>query len=93
MTDNQKGGVAMKSTTHAHSTRITSRKERTMQHIELRLADTRERQLRFQADRDAERAALDGQARSSLRGQLGRSLVRLGRRVGGESMTAPAWQG
>ena len=82
----------MKSTTHAHSTRITSRKERTMQHIELRLADTRERQLRFQADRDAERAAL-GQAHSSLRRQLGRSLVRLGRRVGGESVTAPAWQG
>jgi len=92
MTDNQKGGVAMKSTTHAHSTRITSRKERTMQHIELRLADTRERQLRFQADRDAERTA-PGQSRSSLRRQLGRSLVRLGRRVGGESMTAPAWQG
>jgi hypothetical protein len=92
MTDNQKGGVAMKSTTHAHSTRTTSRKDRSMQYIELRLADTRERQLRFQADRDAERAAL-GQARSSLRRQLGRSLVRLGRRVGGESVTAPAWQG
>jgi hypothetical protein len=93
MTDNQEGGVAMKPTRHAQSTRTTSRKERTMQHIELRLADTRERQLRFQADRHAERAALDGQTRSSLRGQLGRSLVRLGRRVGGESMTAPAWQG
>ena len=73
-------------------TALTSRKERTMQHIELRLADAGERQQRFQADRDAERAAL-GQARSSLRRQLGRSLVRLGRRVGGESMTAPAWQG
>ena len=63
-----------------------------MQHIELRLADTRERQLRFQADRDAERTAL-GQSQGSLRRQLGRSLVRLGRRVGGESVTAPAWQG
>ncbi|MFL5712076.1 MAG: hypothetical protein ACJ77W_09385 [Chloroflexota bacterium] len=85
----------MTSYEHTQSNRhpLTSRKERTMQHIELRLADTRERQLRFQADRDAERAALDGQTRSSLRGQLGRSLVRLGRRVGGESMTAPAWQG
>jgi hypothetical protein len=71
---------------------LTSRKDRTMQHIELRLADTRERQLRFQADRDAERTAA-AQSRSSLRRQLGRSLVRLGRRVGGESMTAPAWQG
>jgi hypothetical protein len=77
-----------RSNRHPH----TSRKDRYMQHIELRLADTRERQLRFQADRDAERIAL-GQSRSSLRRQLGRSLVRLGRRVGGESMTAPAWQG
>ena len=82
----------MKSTTHAHTTRTTSRKDRSMQYIELRLADTRERQLRFQADRDAERAAL-GQARSSLRRQVGGSLVRLGRRVAGESVTAPAWQG
>ena len=82
----------MQSTRHAQTTRTTSRKERTMQHIELRLADTRERQLRFQADRDAERTAL-AQSRSSLRRQLGRSLVRLGRRIGGESMTAPAWQG
>ena len=77
---------------HAHSTRTTSRKERTMQYIELRLADVGERQQRFQADRDAERAAL-GQARSSLRRQVGGSLVRLGRRVAGESVTAPAWQG
>ncbi len=82
----------MKSTTHAQSTRSTSRKDRSMQYIELRLTDARERQLRFQADRDAERAA-HGQARSSLRRHVGRSLVRLGRRVGGESVTAPAWQG
>jgi len=84
----------MTSYEHTQSNRhpLTSRKDRTMQHIELRLADTRERHLRFQADRDAERAAL-GQARSSLRRQVGRSLVRLGRRVGGESVTAPAWQG
>jgi hypothetical protein len=63
-----------------------------MQHIELRLADVGERHSRFQADRDAERSAL-GQDRSSLRRQLGESLVRLGRRVGGDAMTAPAWQG
>ena len=63
-----------------------------MHYIELRLADARERQLRFQADRDAERAA-SGLARSSLRRHVGESLVRLGRRVGGESVTAPAWQG
>jgi hypothetical protein len=71
---------------------LTSRKDRTMQYIELRLTDVGERQSRFQADRDAERAAL-GQARSSLRRQVGRSLVRLGRRVAGDAMTAPAWQG
>jgi hypothetical protein len=92
MTDNQKGGVAMKSTTHAHSTRTTSRKDRTMQYIELRLADVGERQQRFQADRDAERSAF-GRDRSSLRRQVGGSLVRLGRRVAGDAMTAPAWQG
>ena len=63
-----------------------------MQYIELRLADVGERQARFQADRDAERSAL-GRDRSSLRRQLGESLVRLGRRVGGDAMTSPAWQG
>jgi len=84
----------MTSNEHTQSNRhhLTSRKDRSMQYIELRLADARERQLRFQADRDAERAA-HGQARSSLRRHVGRSLVRLGRRVGGESVTAPAWQG
>jgi len=63
-----------------------------MQHVELRLADVRERQQRFRTDRGAERGALAA-SRSSLRRQLGESLVRLGRRVGGETMTAPAWQG
>ena len=84
----------MTSNEHTQSNRhhLTSRKELHMQHIELRLADVGERQQRFQADRDAERAAL-GLARSSLRRQIGRSLVRLGARVAGESMTAPAWQG
>jgi len=84
----------MTSNEHTQSNRhhLTSRKDRTMQHIELRLADVGERQQRFQADREAERAA-HGLARSSLRRQVGRSLVRLGRRVAGEPMTAPAWQG
>jgi hypothetical protein len=84
----------MTSNEHTGSNRhhLASRKDRTMQHIELRLADVGERQQRFQADRDAERAA-PGHARSSLRRQVGRSLVRLGRRVAGDPMTAPAWQG
>ena len=96
LTDNQKGGAAMTMPRRTpKSTAITSPLERNddMQHIELRLADVGERQQRFQADRDAERAAL-GQARSSLRRSASaESLVRLGRRVGGEPMTAPAWQG
>jgi hypothetical protein len=94
MTDNQKGGVAMTSNEHTTSNRhhLTSRKERTMFAIEHRLADVGERQQRFRADREADRAA-QRLARSSLRRTVGRSLVRLGRRIGGESMTAPAWQG
>ena len=84
----------MTSNEHTRSNRHhpTSRKERTMLHIEHRLADVGERQQRFRADREAERVA-HGLARSSLRRTLGRSLVRLGRRIGGESMTAPVWQG
>ena len=70
----------------------TFRKDRTMFSIELRLADVGERQSRFQADRDAERSAV-GRDRGSLRRQVGESIVRLGRRVGGDAMTAPAWQG
>ena len=81
-------------TTHSRSTShlSTSRKDRTMQYIELRLTDVGERQSRFQADRDAERSAV-GRDRGSLRRQVGESIVRLGRRVGGDAMTAPAWQG
>jgi hypothetical protein len=84
----------MRKTRHSQTARHhhTSRKEQPMQHIELRLADVGERQSRFQADRDAERSAF-GRDRGSLRRQVGESLVRLGRRVGGDAMTAPAWQG
>ena len=48
-----------------------------MQHIELRLADVQERQRAPQADRDAERAAARA-GPSSLRRQVGQSLIRLG---------------
>jgi hypothetical protein len=67
------------------------RKDTEMVHIELRLAEIQERHERLRIHRAAERAAF-AQARS-LRHQLGQSLVRLGRRVGGDAMTAPAWQG
>ena len=83
----------MTSITTANSNRhhSTFRKDDDMFHIELRLAEVQERHERFRIHRAAERAAF-GQVRS-LRHQLGQSLVRLGRRVGGEAMTAPAWQG
>jgi hypothetical protein len=69
----------------------TFRKDDTMFAIELRLAEVQERHVRFRDGRDAERAA-SGSSRS-LRHRFGQSLVRLGRRIGGEAMTAPAWQG
>ena len=62
-----------------------------MFHIELRLADVAERQALMRSIRDAERDGL--RSNRSLRHQVGQSLVRLGRRIGGDAMTAPAWQG
>jgi len=70
---------------------LTLRKDTSMFHIELRLADVAERQALMRSIRDGEREGL--QPNRSLRHQVGRSLVRLGRRIGGDAMTAPAWQG
>jgi len=85
----------MKTTTtqrnHGHGHLHTFRKDLHMQHIELRLADVEERQSRYRDLRDADRAALV-QARS-VRHRVGESIIRLGRRVGGDAITAPAWQG
>jgi hypothetical protein len=84
----------MTSTRSIESTRHhqhTLREDHHMSHIELRLADVAERQLRFRSIRDDERSGL--RLERSLRRRLGQSLVRLGRRVGGDAMTAPAWQG
>ena len=67
------------------------RKDTTMQFIELRLADVAERQALLRSTRDAERDGL--RSTRTLRYQVGQSLVRLGRRIGGEAMTSPAWQG
>ena len=79
--------------TKARSNRqhTTFRKDDTMFHIEQRLAEVQERQGRFRSIRDADRVG-DSSARS-FRHRFGQSLVRLGRRIGGEAMTAPAWQG
>ena len=70
---------------------LTLRKDRQMQHIELRLAAIGERQALMRSIRDGEREGL--RSNRSLRHQVGQSLVRLGRRIGGDAMTAPAWQG
>jgi hypothetical protein len=75
-------------TTRSHS---TSRKDLHVQHIDHRLADIAERQGRLRAHREEDRAS--SRATRSLRRRLGETLVRLGRRVGGETMTTPAWQG
>ena len=83
--------LTTKQRTHTHRQHHLFRKDLHMQHIELRLADVEERQLRFRVLRDADRAAL-AQARS-VRHRIGESIIRLGRRVGGDAMTSPAWQG
>jgi hypothetical protein len=77
----------------ARSTRhqSTFRKDFAMNHIELRLAEVQERHQRFRTIRSADRETLGSVI--SLRHQLGLSLVRLGRRIGGDAVTAPAWQG
>ncbi|HYO43793.1 MAG TPA: hypothetical protein VES19_11400 [Candidatus Limnocylindrales bacterium] len=66
-------------------------KETHMQHIELRLADIAERQALLRSIREGDRAA-SGRA-WSIRRSVGESLVRLGRRIGGDTVSAPAWQG
>jgi hypothetical protein len=83
----------MTSTRTAQSTRhhSTLRKDDTMFHIELRLAEIEERHERFRAIREHERIGF--RSARSLRQRFGESLVRLGQRVGGESVHAPAWQG
>jgi hypothetical protein len=77
--------------TTSRSRLLTSRKDLQMQHIELRLAAISERQALERSHREADRAAL-GRARS-IRSQLGESIIRLGRRVAGESVGSPALSG
>ena len=70
---------------------LTSRKDHQMFGIELRLAAINERQALERSFRVTDRAAL-GQARS-IRSQVGESIIRLGRRVAGESFGSPALTG
>ncbi|MEI7745216.1 MAG: hypothetical protein WCK58_15890 [Chloroflexota bacterium] len=62
-----------------------------MQQFEQRFAEVQERQLRFRSER-AEERHVEGRRRS-IRFRIGQSLVRLGSRLSGDAMTAPAWQG
>jgi len=78
----------------AHNTRHHTTlldKDTHMQHIELRLADIGERQALLRSIREGDRAA-ERRARS-IRRSIGESFIRLGRRIGGESVSAPVWQG
>ncbi len=69
----------------------TFRKDTHLHHIELRLADVQERQSFQRVLREADRSAI--RVERSIRRRVGESLVRLGRRVGGDTTTTPAWQG
>jgi hypothetical protein len=62
-----------------------------MQTIDYRLAMIREREMELRSGRGARSAEIAGNG--SLRLRLGQLLMQLGRRVGGEAMTTPAWQG
>ena len=75
-------------TTRHHS---TLRKDSNLHHIELRLADVRERQALYRSHREGDRVS--HVPTRSVRHRLGESLIRLGRRVGGDTVTTPAWQG
>ena len=70
---------------------LTSRKDHRMFGIELRLAAINERQSLERSFRAADRAAAT-QSRS-IRFQVGESIIRLGRRVAGESLGSPALTG
>jgi hypothetical protein len=70
---------------------LTFRKDTpTMFHIELRLFEALERQERLRAPAILGRPGFVPER--PIRHRIGRSLVRLGRRVGGDAMTTPAWQ-
>jgi hypothetical protein len=77
----------------------TFRKDTHMYQAEIRLADIRELHEQHRSIRHGERhGERHGSGRGrSIRRRVGESLMRLGRRVGGEALTdtltTPAWQG
>lgn len=100
MTDIQNGGAAM-TTQLAHRIAHPSgrndfrlhelRRETDMQHIELRLESIEDRHRRLRSARAEERSGSD--SGRPIRHRLGESIIRIGRRIGGDALTAPAWQG
>ena len=69
---------------------LISRKEpNDMYAIELQRVIVEERQRQLLADLRVARAGRDAR---SIRQRLGASLIRLGRAVGGDPVSAPAWQ-
>jgi hypothetical protein len=76
---------------HTNRQHLTSRKDHRMFGIELRLAAINERQSLERSFRAADRAA--ARQSRSIRFQVGESIIRLGRRVAGESLGSPALTG
>ncbi len=80
---------------HTFTHDSTFRKDTHMFSAELRLADIREQHEQHRSIRHAERHS--SSRGRSIRHRLGESLMRLGRRIGGETLTdnltTPAWQG
>ncbi len=69
----------------------TSRKDQLMFSIEHQLADVHRRQAHERSIRAAERRAR--KPGRSIRSRIGESLIRLGRRVAGDSLGSPALTG
>ena len=69
-----------------------------MFHIEFRLAEAEERQMRFRAEAEREQFGRFGRRR--FRHRLGHSIIRLGREIHGDALSeplvdtasSPAWQ-
>lgn len=72
---------------------MSFRRDTTLHHIEMRLAEAQERQERFRSERHAERLmAHSHRHRGSIRRRLGDSIIRMGERISGaeRSITAPS---
>jgi len=70
------------------------RKDTDMQHIEQRVRQVQEHQAQLRQQRHAERIAAAARIeRPTVRRQVGRTIIRIGQRVAGETLGSPAWTG